>query len=393
MISINIITFNGERYIKKCLESVAHQTYKNIEVNILDNNSQDNTVKVLEKTLKSLKLKAISYFERSEKQSSIRRIGLYKLKANLGFAKGHNMLIEKSRGEYILMLNQDAWLDKWYIANALDIFKKDDKIAALQPKIYRYDFEKNAIVKKESKPIIDATGLVVLKNRRVIAQGQGQPDEGQFENPPSSASWRTTEGVRFSKDSALPRQENLTEVFGADGAAPIFRRTALDDIKIPIFHHTKYKIPNTKYEYFDQDFFMYKEDVDLSWRLRLYGWKILYSPGLIAYHERGSGESAATNYLDIIKERRHVSQCAKALSWRNQRLMQVKNELPGIYFRHFPCIFAKELASFFYILFFEHFALRSIKEFFILLPACMKKREIIMAHRKVSAREMRKWFQ
>lgn len=341
--SINIVTFNGERYIRKCLESVANQVYKDIEVNILDNNSQDNTIEII----KNFKLQTTHY----------------SLQTNIGFAKAHNILIEKSGGEYILMLNQDAWLDKDYIKNALEIFKKYGKIAGIQPKIYRYNFEEDKIVMRNGKPIIDTTGLLVLKNRRIIARGQGEEDNGQFN-----------------------KEE---EIFGADGAAPIFLKKALEDVKIP----NPYTLnPKPSYEYFDEDFFMYKEDVDLSWRLRLYGWKILYNSALIAYHSRGSGESAAVNYLDIIKERRHISALAKSLSWRNQRLMQVKNEFAVSYIRDFPFIFVKEIASLFYILLFERFALSLIKDFFYLLPRAMKKRRVIMAHRKTNHNELHIWF-
>lgn len=347
LVSINIVTFNAKRYIEKCLESIANQTYKTLEVGILDNNSEDNTRELIAEALKTFSLKAKTY----------------KLKTNMGFAKGQNILIQKSRGEYILMLNQDAWIDENYVKNALDVFQKNDKIAALQPKIYRYTAEKESVVKSEGKPIIDATGLIMLKNRRIIARGQGQKDEGQFDKEES--------------------------IFGVDGAAPIFRRMALEDTKLS--KNSKLKTENS--EYLDEDFFMYKEDVDISWRLRLYGWEIHYSPKVIAYHERGSGDSAATNYVSILKERKHIGTLAKSLSWHNQRLMQVKNELLPLYIIHFPRIIVKEIASLIYILLFERYALQSIKAFFFLAPKAWRKRREIMAKRKAGYREMKQWFQ
>jgi len=56
-----------------------------------------------------------------------------------------------------------------------------------------------------------------------------------------------------------------------------------------------------KFEYFDEDFWMYKEDVDLAWRLRLFGWKSVYAPDCLGYHGRGAGDSAAKNYADILR--------------------------------------------------------------------------------------------
>ena len=364
LVSINVVTFNAKPYIQTALKSIKAQTYPHIEVNILDNNSQDGTPEIIDTILNDLKLKAINY----------------KLKANTGFAKGHNILIRKSRGEYVLLLNQDAWLDKEYVSRALEIFGQDDTIAAIQPKIYRYSFAAGAVVARDGKAVIDATGLAILKNRRVIARGQGQTDNGQFDN-----------------------QE---EVFGADGAVPIYRRMALEDVALPLSNPpsrgasadlrtstNSQTHQGVLKEYFDEDFFMYKEDVDLSWRLRLYGWNILYSPRVIAYHARGSGESASRKYSEIIQERRHISPLAKSLSWRNQRLMQIKDELPGLYVRHFPFILGKELASFLYILFFERYALRSMREFFTLLPNALRKRKIIMQHIAISRKQLTHWFQ
>lgn len=339
LVSINIVTFNAHIYLKKALESALGQTYSPIDIHLLDNNSSDDTVTIA----------------RSFKDE---RLHIHLRKENTGFAKGHNILIKKSRGEFVVLLNQDAWLDPAFVARGVEIFKKNDKLGALQPKIFRYRFDENSIVTKEGKPVIDATGLVMLKNRRIIARGQGQTDTGQF-------------------DSAQ-------EIFGADGAVPMYRRASLEDIALTLDMHT---------EYFDEDFFMYKEDVDLSWRLRLYGWKIVYSPALLAYHARGSGESASTNYLDILKERRNISALAKSLSWRNQRLMQLKNEFSALYVRHSVHILLKEISSFAYILLFERYALRAVKDFFRLAPRAYQKRRIIMAQRRVDAAHVSKWFQ
>lgn len=344
LVSINIVAFNAHSYLKKALTSALAQSYRHIEVYVLDNNSSDDTLALA-------------------KSFTDKRLHIVTSKMNTGFAKGHNILIDESKGEYVLLLNQDAWLKDDYVKKALEIFEKDDKIAAIQPKLFRYDFAHHSVVERNGGYVLDTTGLLMLKNRRIIARGQGMPDEGQFD-----------------------KQE---EVFGADGAVPMYRRQALDDVKLAL----NSKERDSSFEYFDEDFFMYKEDVDLSWRLRLAGWKIIYDPGVIAYHQRGSGESASTSYRDIVRERKNISALAKSLSWRNQRLMQVKNELPALYLRHLPFIAAKEIASFAYILLFERYALRSMKDFFALLPNALRKRRSIKARRIASASDMKPWFQ
>jgi len=206
---------------------------------------------------------------------------------------------------------------------------------------------------------IDSCGLSILKNRRIVTRGEG---------------------------SDVDRSK---AIFAFDGAAPIVRRSALEDVGLPL-HFTGRK---GNREYFDEDFFLYKEDVDLSWRLRLYGWEIVYSPRVIAYHARSSGTNEGRSYRAILRERRAIAPFAKKFAWRNQHLMQVKNELPLLALRHLPNIFARESLLILYILLFEWYILSSIGDFLRLLPRAWRKRRTIMAHRRIGAREMKVWFE
>jgi len=328
LVSINLLTYNGCQYIKNCLNSVFEQSYPYLEILILDNASTDDTVNYLRKKF------------RSEPPKNLRIIFNQQ---NIGFAAGHNQGIRESRGEFILCLNQDVVLDKDFIKKAVEIFKKNDKVAAVQGKL----------VRPSMSNIIDNVGLVILKNRRIIARGQGQIDQGQF--------------------------EKVEEIFGADGAAPVYRRKALEDINFG--------------EYFDEDFFCYKEDVDLAWRLRLYGWKVVYQPKSIAWHDRTAGDSAATNYFGIIRERLKISKFAKELAFKNQRLMQIKNEQIWLLLKHLPWFLPKEIASWLYVLLFERYTWRAIKDLFNQIPGTWQKRKVIMTRKRVGIGEMGRWFQ
>jgi len=101
-----------------------------------------------------------------------------------------------------------------------------------------------------------------LANRRVIDEGQGQEDHGEFEVP--------------------------GEVFAVSGQNPIYRRDALLEVAYP-------SVLDKVGEVFDEDLFMYKEDVDLGWRLRLFGWKAWYEPTAIAWHGRGTSAVKRTS--------------------------------------------------------------------------------------------------
>ena len=332
LVSVNLLTWNGEKYIKKCLDSVLRQTYNNTEINVLDNGSKDKTIVLIKKI----------------KKESNRKINIWQNKENIGFAPGQNVLINKAKGDFILMLNQDAILDKDYIKKAVIEMEEDKKIAAIQPKIIKYDYEKD-----EPTDSFDSTGLLIYRNRRIVNRGQGVKNKGQY--------------------------EKKEEIFGADGALPFYRREALEDVKIDN-------------EYFDNDFFAYKEDIDLSWRLRLYGWKIVYVPSILAYHGRGAGESESMKYLDILKQRRKVSFFAKKLSFKNQRLMQIKNEFFSNILRDFFPIFKKTIAAWAYVILFEPKILSCLLQFFRLLPSAWRKRKIIMANRRIGPKDIRKWF-
>ena len=241
--SVNILTYNGQSLIGPCLDSVFKQTYPNVEVLVIDNASKDKTVRIVKKICSTANAK---------KQC----LNIIENKKNLGFAAGHNIGIKKSRGEYVLCLNQDVILDKDFIKMAVKTIEKDKKVGAVQGKLYKLQ---TLNPKPQTSNIIDTTGLLMFKNRRIVNRGQGEKDNG-----------------KYNKEE---------EIFGVDGAASLYRRSALEDIKLPVSSHEKLRGRRHKsipYEYFDENFFCYKEDVDLAWRMRLYGWKAVYQPKAIA---------------------------------------------------------------------------------------------------------------
>jgi len=370
-VNINILTWNGEKYLKSCLDSALAQDYSNFSILIIDNASKDSTGRIIRDYLHGTK----------KSTEHTRKITYIKNKENIGFAAGHNQGIRMTNGKYVMLLNQDAILAPNFLTEAIKILEKDKKIAAIQSKVLKYDFET-----KKPKDIFDTTGLLMLKNRRIINRGQGEKDKGQFD-----------------------AQE---EIFGVDGAVPIYRREALEDTALPVFNLKDFllylrtlteelqfsifknnsNLSNPKFEFLDENFFCYKEDVDLAWRLRLYGWKTIYAPSVLAYHERGAGESASRKAINIIKERKKISLFAKTISFKNQRLMQVKNELVSLYLKHLPWILWKEIRAWGYVILFEPRILKVLPQMFRQMLKAFKQRKIIMEKKKVRTKEMEKWF-
>jgi len=130
----------------------------------------------------------------------------------------------------------------------------------------------------------------------------------------------------------------------------------------------------------------------LAWRLQLYGWKAWFEPKAVAWHARTAGDSAQTSYLGIIKERLKINRFGKFHSFKNQRLMQIKNEQPELLLKHLIRWLPKEIASWFYVLLFEHYTWKSIKELLKLAPRAWQKRKIIMAQKTINNKKIEKWF-
>ncbi len=328
LVSIVIINYNGKHFLQSCISSLLAQTHKQLEIIFIDNLSQDGSLQYVQ-----------------ENFPKIIAIGNDR---NIGYSEAGNQGIKMATGKYIMLLNPDIIFEKPYIQKCILKMEEDHRIAAICGKIYKYDFEK-----KEKTNLIDTVGLFCYRDRRVIDNGQGLEDIGQF--------------------------NRSKEVFGISGACPIYRKSALDDVKIGD-------------EYLDKDFFMYKEDVDISWRFHLYGWKCYYLHTAVANHGRGTGVLQRFSHLEVAKKRSKLSEFQKFYSYKNQRLMQVKNEMLLSLLHDLPWILWKEILSFGFILIREPFLLKSWLKMWEQVPVMLKKRRQIMKHKRIHWQEMEHWI-
>jgi len=368
-VTISVINYNDRKFIFQAIESAVKQTYPNLEIIITDNLSTDGTREEIEARLPEWEAQRKRISDASGESGIGPAMVYVKSEENSGFGRPHNQAFRIGKGEFFLLLNSDAILMPNFVEEALKVFG-DERVGAIQGKLLRYDFNKGELFKDtgdSSLNRIDTVGLQILKNRRIICIGQGSADRGQF--------------------------EKQMEVFGADGAVPTYRKTALESIKLPIWDSPDKKKVN-EYEYFDEDFFMYKEDVDLAWRLRLAGWNAIYTPTAVAYHGRGSGDSMAKSFIKIIQERRKINPRAKYYSFLHQRLMQIKDDSPSLLFtKHFFPFIIKEVGAWGYMAIFERFTFRLIKDFRRLVPVFVKKRQLVKERTKITDAEMVKWFE
>lgn len=338
-VSINLITWNGEKQLEDCLNAILKQTFSDFLLLIIDNGSVDRTVSIIENEyLPAFKDK----------------IKFVKNKTNLGFAFAHNQAILWSDSDYVLTLNQDVLLEPQYLAKAVEFLDAHHDVGSVSGKILRWQMTQDGDFKKHEKSdIIDSLGLKIFKSQRVVDRASGEQDLGQY--------------------------NNITEIFGPSATCPIYRRKALEAVRF-------------EDEFFDNDFFSYKEDVDLAYRLQWRGWKSYYLPEAVAYHERSAKGKEKFSNLAVIRHRKNKSKFIDYHSYKNHLFVVYKNVSRGNFWRIFFQVFGYEFKKLLFILLLEHSTLGALGEFFSKKKRLKSKRRFIMSHRLIKDDEMRKWY-
>jgi len=158
-------------------------------------------------------------------------------------------------------------------------------------------------------------------------------------------------------------------VFGASGAAALYRRAMLEEAVVGG-------------EVFDESFFAYREDADLAWRAQLLGWSCLYLPDAVATHGRR-----------VTPERRRALPPAlNRMSVRNRFLLRIKNQPARQAFRFLAPALARDLQVVGYCLVREWTSLPALGEVVRLFPSAWRKRRDILARRRAPMEDLDRWF-
>ncbi len=221
--SIIILNWNTTKDTIECLESLKHQTAKDFEIIVVDNNSQEDQ-------FAQLKI----YTERQNTINLIRSTATLPGRPNLGFAAGNNVGIEKSNGDIVILLNNDAIADKHWLEEIMKPFS-DSKVGAVASKVLFYDGNKN--------DTIQYVGGRLTFYGMAISEHCGEKDVGKYDTS-KETSW-------------------------AMGASFAVRKDVLDKLG----------------EYLCPHYFTYFEETDLCWRIRSSGYKIIYNPASVAFHK------------------------------------------------------------------------------------------------------------
>lgn len=239
LISVIIPNWNGSHLLKVSLPSIKRQSFRDFEVIIVDNGSDDDSIQYIQKNFP--------------------QFGYIKLKKNLGFSGAVNKGIKKAMGKYLFLLNNDTELDKKcleYLTGSILLHPESGGVTAKMLNFYRRDLIDNA------GDNIDQVGHLYPRGYR-------------------------------KKDSLKYNQPGYT--FLVTGGGSLFKKELFKEIGL-----------------FDESFFCYMEDADLSLRAQLAGFKFWYEPKALIYHQH---MATASKNLSL----------AECLNFRNMTMMVIKN--------------------------------------------------------------------
>jgi GT2 family glycosyltransferase len=280
------------------------------------------------------------------------RVAIVEMGFEGDFSRAINRGIRESTGRLVMLCNADLFPSATYLSEMIKFFDEHPNAGAAMGKLLRFD-----LASEQRTDVIDTTGLVLTRQRRLMTRGQGERDRGQF-------------------DEAM-------EIFAIDGAAPILRRSALEAISV-------------EGEYLDENFVTHKEDHDVSWRLRLAGWECWYNPSAVAFHGRTTRGLGSTGYLSAIRaflrNEREKSNHVRIHAMKNQWLMLLKNEDPYNFVRDFQFILAREAMVVTYSLIFAPKALVAVRMTLKVFRETWRKRHAAKAKQRMDPTALRRWL-
>lgn len=231
-VSVLVLNWNGARLLPGCLGALEKTEYPEgqWEAVLVDNASTDRSEQAAVEQFPWLKLR--------------------RNKGNWGFARGYNGALRESPGRYVVLLNSDTQVRPGWLRALVGAAEQDEQVAAATAKLIYPAGSPNA-------------GRIQNAGGMLLANGAGR-DRGTV-----------LRDGRWEQEEDLGQYDQQAEVFFFCGAAALLRKAALEDVG-----------------QFDERYFMYYEDLDLSWRFRLRDWRVVFVPDAVVEHAHAasSGE-------------------------------------------------------------------------------------------------------
>lgn len=272
-VAVVIVSWNSAGYLPRCLASLARLERPPREIVVVDSGSSDGSADTARRAGREVRVEACG--------------------DNVGYCAGNNRGIRATTSPYVLALNPDTELEPDFLERMLPAFD-DPAVGLVAPKLLRFD-----------RRTLDSAGQMLARSRRPYDRGYGLPDRGEFD-----------------------RDE---PVFGACGAAALYRRAMLDAIADP------------GPEFFDETFFAFGEDLDVAWRARRLGWRAVYRPRAVGYHARGA---SAPGGAGLRRGRGFLARGAEVRYhvMKNRYLCILRNDSVAGYLANLPFVLGRDLA-------------------------------------------------
>jgi GT2 family glycosyltransferase len=386
MVSVTIVTWNSAKYLDECFAALLQQDCRELEVIIVDNASEDGTREVL--ACVDPKWQVIHNEQ------------------NVGFAAGQNQAIRASRGEWVLCLNPDVVLSPNFISQLVAAGEAHPEAGSLCGKLLRWgpsalkghgfqpfrdlpqsaplgaEGESPQRLKPVSSPGLHGTseGLPLQDTRKDLSLQEHTPEAApRTDADPRRTNIIDSTGIYFTRNMRhLDRgaeeidrgqYDRMQYVFGASGAAAFFRRDVIEDVSV-------------NGQFFDEEFFAFREDGDLAWRAQVMGWKCLYAPTALAWHVRR-----------VTPERR--KDLPLVINWhsaKNRFLMRGKNASGWLCRKLFFPVLWRDIMTFGYAIVRDRRLWSAVTYWWRARDSIRRKRAIIQARRRVSDRVLLWWF-
>jgi GT2 family glycosyltransferase len=309
-----LANWNGAAYLPRCIDALQAQTHSLQSIVVVDNGSTDGSDRWLAQDRRSVRL--------------------LQNPDNKGYCVGYNQAIAATSAPYVLALNTDVFLQPGFVQAAARVLDEHEEAAAVTGRFFE-----------------QATSRDISGGFRLRRQLRMRPE-----------------------DAGGPERE----VFGASGAAVLFRRSALVEAA------------EVEGEIYDPRYFSYGEDIDLAWRLRAMGWTVRYTPLAKAHHVGSGSLGGALRFLDKPAVfQRHAL--------KNRYLTLLKNAPPMLLLEMSGALLLTDLLLWPFLCLRQPwrvpFLLGGIVDVLRLLPTSWRRRQTLQQRAKQGSQAVRPWLQ
>lgn len=321
-VAVCVVTYNSAQDLPGCLAAVQALEHRPLELVIVDCASRDETVAVARSCL-----------------PPSMATDLVALSENLGFAGGMNLALARTRAPFVLTLNPDARPDPLYVGCLL-------RWTGAGPGNDRAGSRVGAVtgrLRREDPSLLDACGMRLTLAWRHLDRGSGELDCGQLTHP--------------------------ARVFGATGAASLFRREALDDVAIDG-------------EVFDPTFHSFREDAELCFRLQERGWQVIFDPDARAVHRR----------FNLPQRRASMPKPVNYHSLKNRYLLRSYHQTWLNFLWTLPFTLFRDVLALAYVLMLERSSLAAYGWLWRHRRRILSRRRQVQGRRTLAGRDLDRWF-